>query len=390
MSFGSVGWRLPDPSERSTRTVAGVSLGRRSGRCKAVLVTGSGEGWNFRVVQVAALTEPPPDHVSHPVCGTLVRLAEQAGVALADIQSVGIASPLAGGEVVALAEKLALRTGATVVHSFAARDRALGGSGELLGAVPRWLLYGDPRRRRLVVEVGRTVRVTCLPPASDPQRTLAFDAAPGGVWLDALFERLSDGRGSVDPSGHHAVQGSCNDRLLGQWMSHPFLLRPPPRLLAADDFPPELLDTSLAFARELHLSAADVLCTAVHFVAAAVREAVQRFALPPGVGGGGDAYLAGGGLRHGLLRKRLGEALPDWRVAESETLGYPGDAHAALDAALLALCRLDHLPVSIPALTGASQPAVLGQVVPGATANWDRWVCQVADRFIDQAERRAA
>lgn len=387
MAIEAKGWG----TDLVTRLFAGVSVGARSGRLKAALLRCRGEGWSLRCLTVDAITLPPPPPSPIPlaeaISDALVSLSRHCELPLGAIDVVGLARWRADGDNSFVASLVAERTGITVVGDFDLADRAKGGRGGPLSPLPDWFLFRSVRSRRLVLQLGATLRATVLAPGEAPSTLACFDAGPCGEFLDGLCQDLSLGRYPFDPGGRFAVQGRVADALVAQWLSHPFLLRPPPKFLASGDFGPELRQTSLAYARENHLSARDILRSANQFVVAALAEAIRRFI--PQTKTPDEIWVSGGGAWNGLLWKLLHEAFDPIPVGRSDEVGIPSEALRSVRAALLAYCAMEYLPANVPAITGARQPTVLGQITPGSLENWDRWIINLAERF-DLRENQAA
>jgi anhydro-N-acetylmuramic acid kinase len=386
-----------DWDDGGERMVAGASIGRRTGRLKAVLLRCTGEGWQTVVRAAEAVTAPAPpqdaEALGSSVAKLLASLAERTGVPLTDVEVLGLHDPPAGDQrESAVAAAVAERTGLTVVSQFSQRDAACGGRGAPLSPVADWLAFRSRKHRRLVLHLGASLTATILEPDESPRRVFSFDAGPCSGFLDGLILRLSDGRLPFDPSGHFAVQGRVAESLIADWSSHPFFLQPPPRLLEPAEFDGSFVENSLAVARELKISARDLLCTANHFVIRNLRTSLRRVlstSTPLH-----DVYVAGGGAWNGLLWKLLQDSFKPTPVARCDELGPPSEAIRAVHAAILAYCVLENLPANLPSLTGAAAPRILGQVTPGSADHWDRWVCTLADRIElhrdDQEVRRAA
>ncbi len=211
-----------------------------------------------------------------------------------------------------------------------------------------------------------------------PRDLVSFDVGPGNHFLNQFVHRLSQGKYAFDPSGHFAVQGQQDEEILSHWSSHPFLLQSPPRILDDQAFGESFIESSLAMARERRRAAKDLLCTACHFVARCLNEALTRFVPEPSPAD--EVFLVGGGMRNGLVRKMIEETLAPRQIRPSIDVGVPEEIRPAAHAALFAYMAMENLPVGARAL---------GAIVPGSTAHWDRWVCNLADRF-DTDARRAA
>lgn len=376
----------------SVRVFGGAAIGERSGRLKVALVRCSGDGWNVRVLRTDAVTLPLLDSANGKAIGlakaigqAIVSLAGQVDVPLAAIDSLGL--DMLRGHSAELAHDIAERTGLTVVTCFSDRDRAVGGRGHPLSPVADWILYGTTRLTRLLVHLGPSVQLTMLVAGKPAANVVCFDAGPGSDFLDALTNRLSSGRYPFDPTGHFAVQGHQSEELIAQWLSHPFLVHPIPRFVDRDTFEADFLESSIAFAQERRLGAKDLLCSANHFVSRAIQDAVRR--LLPGQPVVHEVIVSGGGIRNGLLWKLLNEALAGLAIRRTDDLGIPAEVRTAVHAALLGLLAMENLPGNVPSVTGASAYRVLGAIIPGSQSNWDRWVCNLADRFDSEARRAA-
>jgi anhydro-N-acetylmuramic acid kinase len=372
------------PADEDVRIAAGASVGRTSGRLKAALVRFVGDGWSLRVLRADAVSAPPDDgpreHLPEKLAKLLSDLAERVDVALPEVSVLGLHDPPAGSVGGALdAASTAEVCGLTVVSHFSARDRACGGAGSPIAPVADYLLFRSMRERRLVLHVGATLCATLLEPGAEPRSIVCFDAAPCGLLLDALADRLSDGEIGYDPNGRFAVQGKASEPLLAHWNSHPFFDRPFPRFIEATDFGKNFIDESLEFARELRLNARDVLCTANVFIARQLQSALRRARIEPAEL---DKVLVfGGGVANGLLWKLLCEQFEPSELLATDRVGVPGEALRALHAAMLAYCVIENLPANVPAITGAAGPRILGSITPGDDAHWDQWVCSLADRL---------
>lgn len=387
MAIEATGWSI----EPTTRLFAGVSFGRSSGRLKIALLRCRGEGWSLRCVSADAMTAPPPprelDAIVDAIRSGLGSLARQCQIPLSAIDVLGLAKLPEDNLAPLLANLIAEATGITVVSGFDLRDRTCGGRGGPLSPLADWFLFRNARLGRLIIQLGPALRVTVLGPGEAPRGILCFDSGPCCDFLDGLIRQLSQGKYPFDPSGHFAVQGRVSEDLVSQWSSHPYLLRPPPRFLGPEEFGADLREASLAYSREQRLTARDVLRSANQFVIECFQEALRRFV--PATKRIDEAWVTGGGSWNGLLWKLLRESLGTIPLARTDDIGIPSEARGAIHAALFAYFAMEHLPANLPAISGASRPLVLGQITPGSTDNWGRWIFNLADR-IELDESKAA
>lgn len=267
-----------------------------------------------------------------------------------------------------MAGVLAERTGVTVVSDFRARDLAAGGLGTGLTAIVDHLLFHDLTEPRVLVHLGALASIVSLPPNRRPRQILAFHAGPCNGLLDAIMREVTGGRELFDPGGKHAVQGRLIEPLLERWLGHPALQRRPPRNLSLHAFGEDFARTALQQAKPHQCGLHDVLCTATHFVARCVGQAVARF-LPEQPR---RVLLSGGGVRNGLLWKLIEGQLPGLPLERVDAHGIPSAARKAVAFAGLAALTLDGVPASLTSATGATGSRLLGSLTPGTPANWSR------------------
>lgn len=316
-------------------------------------------------------------------------LAARMGIAAARILAVGVHDPgvwqsaRGGGPRGYLslcdAARLAELTGLNVIDAFPARDIVQGGQGGPIMPLPQWLLLREPRRGRVLLDLGRTVRVTYVPAglgSAAAARITAFDVGPGMSLLDQLAQRLSGGQHAFDPGGRMAVQGRRVGELIEHWFRDPYFDRPLPRWHPQGVRPERFLTDAIRLAVEHGWSIRDLLCTATHFVAEMVGCAIERRL--PQDGQIGDIVVAGGGQHNGLLLRELATRTAKPLVRLGDLL-REAEAFEPACVAVLAMCHLDQVPANLPAATGAELPRLLGRLTPGAPQNWQRLLVHSAE-----------
>jgi anhydro-N-acetylmuramic acid kinase len=388
------------------RWTAGVSISARCRRVTAALVGVAGRGLDAHYEFAgAAAADIPAETVARlcPVIGSsscpadalAVLRAELADVQAAALQSLLAELSVADGRVLAVgvddpgfwrfdravpiaylglcdSARLAEATGLNVIDAFPARDVAQGGQGGPIHGMAHWVLLRDPRRGRVLLDLGQTARMTCLPALAEKNknaRVLSFDVGPGMAMLDRLAERLSGGRHRFDPGGRLAVQGRRIPELIEHWLGDPYFDRPLPRWHPWGVRPERFLTDGLQKAVKADWSVRDLLCSATHFIAEAILEALTR-RLPE------DARIdelvvTGGGQHNGMLLAEIAPRVGAPLVPIGD-LGIPGEALEAASAAVLAMLHLDQTPANATAITGTNVPRVLGRLTPGSPQSWRR------------------
>ncbi len=334
------------------------------------------------------------------------QVADQASFNLQKVQCVGCPGHTVWHEPegrwpstlsMGMASVVAERTGLTVISDFRERDLAVGGQGYPLTALVDYFLFHHPAEHRVLVHLGSVATVVSLPPApgdaSDPKKilgprgspaawqvppelgqVLGFQAAPCNVLLDGLIRQATKGRATFDAGGKHAVQGCCIESLLQRWLGHPAMQRRPPKVLARHGFGEEFMLQLLHQAQRNCWSLHDLLCTATHFVARGIVQALERFLPQPPT----RVLLSGGGVRNGLLWHLLEQHLRPVPLEKVDQYGIPALARKAVANAGLASLTLDGVPANISSVTGASGPRLLGSLTPGSSANWARCLSWMA------------
>ena len=301
-------------------------------------------------------------------------LIEDAGLEPADVDLIGSHGQNfwhnvnVRGEVTATlqlteASLIAERSGITTICNFRPRDVAAGGQGAPLTAMADWLLLRHPQHWRAVQNIGGIANVTFLPPLGDEEsQPLAFDTGPGNSLLDSAVYILSDGRRQYDRHGLLARAGKVEEDWLKMRLAHPYFNRPPPKSTGRETFGHSMATSLVTSAQRRGMSAADIIASLSALTARSIARACERHAPQPVQ----EVILGGGGRHNPAIVGELRELLAPARLLTHEDIGLPGDHKEALVFALLAHETWHNRPGSMPALTGVGQPAVLGQITPGA------------------------
>ena len=268
-----------------------------------------------------------------------------------------VASTLQIGEAAVLAEE----TGVTTVSDFRPADMAAGGTGAPLIPLVDFLLFRDPRRGRVLLNLGGIANLTLLPPACGIDQIRAFDSGPGNMVIDALVRRLKADSPGFDAGGRLALSGKPIPALLDSLLADPYFRRRPPKSAGREQFGGAFVERLLA-AREAS-GAPDQVCTAAELTARTVSDAVLKYTE---TSRNWDRVLvSGGGVHNAYLMRRLQELLPNLKVGPTDSLGIPADAKEAIGFAVLANETLELAAGNVPSATGARRPAILGKVTYG-------------------------
>jgi anhydro-N-acetylmuramic acid kinase len=405
-----------------TRWIIGLASGSSADGVDAALLEVEGVGLDLRVRLVHALHQPygkelrdlilraagrgPCDSrqlaLLHRLLGETFtaaarQVADRASFSLQRVQCIGCPGhtvwhdpdgrfPATLG--LGMAAVLAERTGVSAVSDFRARDVVAGGQGVPLGALADYLLFRHPAEDRVLIHLGGLARVVHLPANCRIGEITGFEAGPCNLLLDALMRQLTGGKEAYDPGGKHAVQGRCIDALLQRWLTHPYLLKRPPKSLPRHAFGEEFAAQAVQQARQMQWPLHDLLCTATHFVAHGITGALRR-CLPVGPRPR-RVLLSGGGTRNGLLWHLLEQHVGGVPMERTDAHGVPSDARKALTFGILAALTVDGVPANVPSATGAAGSRLLGSLTPGSPSNWARCLAWMASQVVQPPLGEAA
>lgn len=244
---------------------------------------------------------------------------------------------------------IAERCGVTVVAHFRQADVAAGGQGAPLLPAMHAMLLDAGDRGRAVLNLGGIANLTYL----DGQGGVSgFDTGPANALLDLWCRRL--GGEPFDRDGAFAAQGRVVENLLDALLADPYFARPPPKSTGREHFNAAWLDGGLG---AFNVHAADVQATLLELTARSVRDAVLRHA--PGAA---DVLVCGGGVHNALLMQRIAALLAPRPVRSTAEFGVDPDYLEAIAFAWLARERLLGRSASLPAVTGARGPRLLGAI----------------------------
>jgi anhydro-N-acetylmuramic acid kinase len=264
---------------------------------------------------------------------------------------------------------IAERTGITTINDFRVRDVAAGGQGAPLTAYVDWLLLRRERGWRAVQNIGGMGNVTFLPPLDDANSPpLAFDTGPGNALIDGVVSLITHGELTYDRNGSLAGVGRVDEVWLDSLLAHPYFQRQPPKTTGREIFGMQMSQQLLDEGRARGLDHPAVVATLTALTAASIADAYRRFAPAPVA----EVIIGGGGGSNPTLLRMLREMLAPAPVTLHEGIGLSSDFKEALVFAVLAYETWHNRPGTLPALTGAGHPTVLGQITPGD--NYERLI----------------
>jgi anhydro-N-acetylmuramic acid kinase len=230
-------------------------------------------------------------------------------------------------------DHLAVRTGILTLSDFRQKHLAAGGEGAPLAVYGDYLLFSEPGRNRVLINLGGIANFTYLPASADADADAVFvtDTGPGNTLLDAFArERLGL---PYDPDAATARRGTVHAGLLTELRAHAFFAAPFPKTTGPEQFSADFVRAAQDRTGTTDLPTPDLLATLTRLSAETLAEALRRVQVPGQVY---EGYLSGGGVHNPLLVGYLRDLLPTTRLGLTDELGIAGDAKEAVLFAVLA------------------------------------------------------
>lgn len=256
---------------------------------------------------------------------------------------------------------IANRTGIPCVSDFRVADMAMGGQGAPLVPFTEHLLFSDPKKTLLLQNIGGIGNVTVLPAGSSPQEVFAFDTGPGNMIMDGLVSQLYAPM-TMDAGGAIAAEGAVIDELL-EWLQQDEYYRLPlPKSTGRERFGRQYVDQILSLMKEKGWRPEDVVATATHLTAWSIVDSYEEYIQPQHQAQ--QILIGGGGSYNKTLLRELQQlfAPHQVQVLTQEDIGGNSDAKEAIAFAMLSYYTMNTLPNTIPRVTGAARPVIMGKV----------------------------
>jgi anhydro-N-acetylmuramic acid kinase len=257
---------------------------------------------------------------------------------------------------------IAREIGVPVVSNFRPADMAAGGQGAPLVPLLDFILFAHQKRGRILQNIGGIGNLTVIPPAVRPESLIAFDTGPGNMVIDALTIQLFAKK--YDRNGRIAARGRVFETVLKPILRQPYFKKSPPKSAGREQFGASFTSEFLRACKKSRTNPEDIIATATALTAESIALAYDRFVKPLTLDAPSDFIVSGGGARNCTLMAMLRERLEPrgCKIMTSDAAGLPSQAKEAVAFALLAWQTWHRLPGNIPAATGASRPAILGEI----------------------------
>jgi len=229
-------------------------------------------------------------------------------------------------------DHIAHRTGIITVHDFRQKQIAAGGEGAPLAAYGDYLLFGDDRTDRILLNIGGIANLTFVASTRNGQWSSCTDIGPGNTVMDQLVQRSFPGM-RFDADGGMAARGTVLPALLDQLLANSFFARPGPKTTGPETFNLTWLDAAAKRSGHANARTEDLLATLSLCSARSIAVCIDAL----GISGDATVYVSGGGARNPALMANIRRELAErYTVVTTEELGIDPDAKEAVLFAVLA------------------------------------------------------
>lgn len=257
---------------------------------------------------------------------------------------------------------IAERTGILTVSDFRVADMAAGGQGAPLVPFSEYLLYRREKETILLQNIGGIGNMTVMPAGAKPRDVFAFDTGPGNMIIDAVISAVTGGEKTYDAGGETAAKGRVCNALLNILKEEPYYRQPLPKTTGREHFGVQYTEKILSWWKENPIPVEDLLATVTDLTAYSIADAYERYVLPKYRAS--EIIVGGGGSYNATLLRFMKERFAPHGVAvrTQEDLGLSSDAKEAVAFALMADCCMRGRANTLPSVTGAEHPAVMGKI----------------------------
>ncbi len=241
-------------------------------------------------------------------------------------------------------------TGITTVADFRMADVAAGGQGAPLAPSFHLAAFASTIESRGILNLGGIANITCVP-KSKTESVIGYDTGPANTLMDQWCQRHQNL--PFDEDGRWAMSGNVIPELLESMLEDQYFVRCAPKSTGRERFNLNWLESKLSKFR--NLAAEDVQRSLLELSARSIAGAINQHQLD-------SIYTCGGGVENRALIDRLGQLLGTNLAGTTSALGIHPQHVEGAAFAWFAHQTLQGLSSSLPAVTGARRPRILGGI----------------------------
>lgn len=255
---------------------------------------------------------------------------------------------------------LATVTGLPVVADFRPADIAAGYEGAPITVAAMHRLFADPKKPRLIVNIGGMSNYFYFPANSEPQDARAADCGPGNSLSDILSRELL--RADFDHNGRAALSGTVDEKIVRRYVKQAqaqFQTVSTGRELFGTRWANRLLTAC----KKARLTKRDTMATAAEITVRLIAQRLQTVVEDDK--DIAEVYLCGGGVKNRFFVRRLKQLMTDLSVQSIQELGFLPQRVEASAYAVMGEACLRGEALASRGLSGQSKGMypILGKIV---------------------------
>lgn len=229
-------------------------------------------------------------------------------------------------------DHIAVRTGIITISDFRQKNIAAGGEGAPLAAYGDLILFGNPEKDTVLLNIGGIANFTFLPSEKSSQKMFSTDVGPGNTLMDAWMQKNFPGK-YFDKDAIIAKKGTVNNKLLIALYDHPFFGLPFPRTTGPELFSLKYLDDAIKTISNEELKVNDIMATLNAFTASVICDSIKKI---PRSDSELDIFLSGGGMHNPMVIDYVRNNILNVTIQSTAEKNINPDAKEAILFALLA------------------------------------------------------
>ncbi len=250
-------------------------------------------------------------------------------------------------------------TGITTVGDFRCADIAVEGTGAPLVPYLDFIMFNDPDKNRMLVNIGGIANLTYLKADCKIEEVIAFDTGPGNMIIDSITRKLYNKE--FDFNGDIASSGKFSKVLFEYLCSiDNFYNADIPKSTGREYYGDDFVNRILAFSE--NIEASDIINTVSEYTVYCVFSNYKNHINCPGFPD--EILLSGGGVSNNFLFKTFSKYFKESKIQIINKSGITPDNKEAVLFAVLANETMYGKKSNIKNSTGAAKNVILGKICP--------------------------
>lgn len=253
-------------------------------------------------------------------------------------------------------------TGIPTIGDFRTADVAVGGDGAPLVPYLDYILFRNPKKSRILINIGGIANLTFLKAGAKLNEVIAFDTGPGNMLIDNYCQKFLninfDKNGKISQS---AKAATTEENILNKILNKldPYVRKKPPKSTGREVYGEKFLQIVLRNTKGLDKT--QILRILTKYTAISIIYNIEKY-----IGNKykiDEIYLSGGGANNLFILNEIKKHFNKVPVKKLEAKnGINIDNKEAVLFAVLANEFVSHNPSNITSVTGAKRNCILGKL----------------------------